>query len=187
MYNLVDGEVLLVGNQNGTKKYEKTILPGRRTEEYEEIITDATPMPYIYTVSNLDNDMRYYINGAESYAVEWQEFDVYNVLYIVRSPGEMGGENKLYYINIDFINLASGNASVQYKEFEDDRERVVFAGTQYTVDVVVMTTQRPEFNMVAREWHKNVEYFLNGQHSWLIPGSEFKGERHVIRITDRGT
>ena len=98
----------------------------------------------------------------------------------------MGGENKLYYINIDFINLASGNASVQYKEFEDDRERVVFAGTQYTVDVIVMTTQRPEFNMVARELNKETEYFLNGQHSWLIQGSEFKGERHVIRITDRG-
>ena len=98
----------------------------------------------------------------------------------------MGGENKLYYINIDFINLASGNASVQYKEFEDDRERVVYAGTQYTVDVIVMTTQRPEFNMVARQLNKEIEYYLNGQHSWLIQGSEFKGERHVIRITDRG-
>lgn len=87
MYNLVDSQVVLVGNQNGTKHFEKTILPGRRTEEYDEIVADQPPAPFVYTVSNLDNDVRYYINGVDSFVVHWQEFDVYNILYIVRAPG----------------------------------------------------------------------------------------------------
>jgi len=190
VYNLIDNEVTLVGRQNGSRKFEKNILPGRRTEEYEEVVSNdgQLPVPYIYTVnSSTASDVKFYINGADTYTVQWQEFDVYNVLFIVRSQGEMGGESKIYYMNIDFINLASGDASIQYKEFEDDRERVVFAGTQYTVDVVVLTTQRPEFNMIARQYNANKDYFLNGQPSWTIQGSEFKGERHVIRITDKGT
>ena len=88
VYNLVDSQVVLVGNQNGTKRFEKTILPGRRTEEYDEIVADQPPAPFVYTVSNLDNDVRYYINGVDSFSVHWQEFDVYNVLYIVRAPGK---------------------------------------------------------------------------------------------------
>uniref|UniRef100_A0A7M5VBW7 Uncharacterized protein n=1 Tax=Clytia hemisphaerica TaxID=252671 RepID=A0A7M5VBW7_9CNID len=40
--------------------------------------------------------------------------------------------------------------------------------------------------MISREWNQDKVYYLNGQTSWLVQGSEFKGERHVIRITDQG-
>lgn len=182
--------MLITGSVNGSVVHEKSVLPGRRTEEFNSVTVEngLPPPPQVYTATSNDPDknVKYYVNGLESYDVPWHEEDVYYVLYIVKQAGETGGEAKMYYINIDFNNLASGNASVQYKEFQDDRERVIFAGTQYTVDVISVTTQKPEFVMIARDVSSNKELFLNGQPSWSVQGSEFKGERHVIDISETG-
>lgn len=96
------------------------------------------------------------------------------------------GESKLYYINIDFNNLASGNASVQYKEFEYDRERIVLYSAMYSIEIAAMLTERPMFTMIARNEANGNPFFLNGQTEWKVSGSEFKGERNLIDITDQG-
>lgn len=100
--------------------------------------------------------------------------------------GERTGENKLYYINIDFYNMAKSVASVQYREFEDVKEQLVHPKQQKSVELAVMMTDVPVFTMFAKNKDSGNDYFLNGESTWTIYGSEFKGERNLIDISENG-
>ena len=48
------------------------------------------------------------------------------------SAGDLAGDSKLYYINIDMFNTAHHTAVVQYSEFEDVKEKRVSYMQQVT-------------------------------------------------------
>lgn len=178
----------MLSQHNGSSSTERRILPGRHIEEYDSIIIQngLTPAPFVYRATDINKNNRYFINGLESYSVSWHETDTYYILYIVKQELPTGGDSRLYYINIDFNNLASGNATVQYKQFQEQKEIMIPKGTSYTIGLTTVTTQQPEISIISHDSVTRKEYFLNGLTSWTVPASEFKGERHTVDITDDG-
>ena len=77
-------------------------------------------------------------------------------------------------------------ALVQYREFEDVKEQVVNIGATRSVELAVMTTDVPVFTMFAKNKETGNDYYLNGESTWTIYGSEFKGERNLIDISENG-
>ena len=57
------------------------------------------------------------------------------------SAGDLAGDSKLYYINIDMFNAARHTALVQYSEFEDVKEKHVYSSQQSSVEMAIMMTE----------------------------------------------
>ena len=105
------------------------------------------------------------------------------VLYF---PGELSGELKQYYIDVEFTNNASGHASIIYEEYGKPRERVVYTNTTYRMTAIVKTSVKPVFALTAKEYGKQNVYYLNGQTSYTVEPSEHEGDTNIVYITDAG-
>lgn len=69
--------------------YDKTIHTGRRFEESltTETSNGTVPDPYIFSATDMDGVVTYYVNNGESYTVPWNENVIYYVMYIAKHPG----------------------------------------------------------------------------------------------------
>ena len=86
-----DNIAQIKATQGKTEVTNKEISPSRRVENIKTVtITEGNgtcPLPYVYSATDSNSDVQYYINGQESYSVPWGEDYIYNVLYIVKRKG----------------------------------------------------------------------------------------------------
>ena len=92
---------------------------------------------------------------------------------------------KDYYIDILFINNASGNATLLYKEFDVIRDRTVLLGNPYRMKAIVRTTVSPSYNISATKMYSRDQYYLNGYLAYpFTPSIGKPGPMHMVYITD---
>ena len=92
---------------------------------------------------------------------------------------------KDFYIDILFINNASGNATLLYEEFNVLRDRTVLLGSPYRMKAILRTTVSPTYNITAINVYNRDKYYLNGYLSYhFIPSIGIPGPMHMVYITD---
>ena len=52
--------------------------------------------------------------------------------------------------------------------------------------MAIMMTETPVFTMFAKDEETEKEFYLNGESTWTVYGSEFRGERNLIDISVNG-
>lgn len=111
---------------------------------------------------------------------------VYTDQCFVSISDERGGEGKLYHFNIELYNMANVTALVQYNEFNIEQEiRVLPLGTQ-VIETKAMLTDNTGLDLVARSELTGSQLYLNGLMRQNIYGSESKGERYIVNISEQG-
>ena len=92
---------------------------------------------------------------------------------------------KDFYIDIMFINNASGNATLLYDEFDVVRDRTVLLGDPYRMQAILRTTVSPSYNIKGVKMYSREQYYLNGNPSYNFTPSVGKpGPMHMVYITD---
>ena len=77
-------------------------------------------------------------------------------------------------------------AVVQYNEFNIEQEiRVLPLGTQ-VIETKAMLTDNTGLDLVARSELTGYQLYLNGLMRQNIYGSESKGERYIVNISEQG-
>ena len=92
---------------------------------------------------------------------------------------------KDYYIDLMFINNASGNATIQYYEYANTRDRIVVYQGSYRMHSILRTTVIPNYLMKANKQYSKQQYYLNGNAEFqFTPTIGMEGPMHIIYITD---
>ena len=92
---------------------------------------------------------------------------------------------KEFYIDVLFINNASGNVTLLYEEYSVVRDRTVLLGDPYRMKAILRTTVSPSYNITAVKLYSRDQYFLNGQQVYKFQPSIGKpGPMHMVYITD---
>ena len=92
---------------------------------------------------------------------------------------------KDFYIDILFINNASGNATLLYEEFNVLRDRTVQIGNPYRMKAILRTTVSPSYNITSINVYNRAQYYLNGYPSYhFIPSIGTPGPMQMVYITD---
>ena len=101
------------------------------------------------------------------------------------SIGESGAEMKEFYVDIMFVNNASGNATLLYDEFNMVRDRTVLLGDPYRMRSTLRTTVSPSYTIRSVKMYTREQYYLNGNPSYNVtPSIGAPGPMHIVYITD---
>lgn len=95
---------------------------------------------------------------------------------------------KDFYVDIMFVNNASGNATLVYEEYSLVRDRTVLLGDPYRMKAILRTTVSPSYNIKAFKLNTREEYYLNGNPYYnFTPSIGAPGSMHMVYITDAGS
>ena len=111
---------------------------------------------------------------------------VYTDQCFVSISDERGGEGKLYHFNIELYNMANVTALVQYNEFNIEQEIRVLPLETQVIETKAMLTDNTGLDLVARSELTGSQLYLNGLMRQNIYGSESKGERYIVNISEQG-
>ncbi len=98
---------------------------------------------------------------------------------------EKGGEMKDFYVDIMFVNNATGNATILYDEYEKTRDRIVLIGDPYRMRAILRTTVAPNYVLKAYKMYTKQQYYLNGKETYAVqPSIGESGPMSYVYITD---
>ena len=90
-----------------------------------------------------------------------------------------------FYVDIMFVNNASGNATLLYDEYGFTRDRIVLLGDPYRMRAILRTTVSPSYLISAVKMHTRDEFYLNGNPTYnFTPSIGAPGPMHMVYITD---
>ena len=92
---------------------------------------------------------------------------------------------KEFYVDIMFINNATGNATLLYNEFDKTRDRTVLLGDPYRMKSILRTTVVPNYEIKAYKMFSRQQYYLNGNPTYsFTPAIGSSGAMNIVYITD---